>query len=64
MLRNRQYKVLDLGTSLVVASALLALLALLMDFILIQANGGLGREVKFCVQMKDHVGDKNSAVGR
>ena len=52
---------LDLGTSLVVASALLALL---MGFIHIQAKGGLGREVKFCVQMKDHVGDKNSAVGR
>ena len=55
---------LVLGTSLVVASALLALLALLMGFILIQAKGGLGREVKFCVQMKDHVGDKNNAVGR
>ena len=61
MLRNRHHKVLVLGTSLVVASALLALL---MGFILIQAKGGLGREVKFCVQMKDHVGDKNNAVGR
>ena len=58
MLRNRHHKVLDLVTSLVVASALL------MGLILIQAKGGLGREVKFCVQMKDHVGDKNSAVGR
>ena len=61
MLRNRHHKVLVLGTSLVVASALLALL---MGFILIQAKAVLGREVKFCVQMKDHVGDKNSAVDR
>ena len=55
---------LVLGTSLVVASALLALL---MGFILIHnpsQGRAVRREVKFCVQMKDHVGDKNSAVDR